>query len=94
VPRAGVFPCDACNVRWLGSSRWPPLWELPPSAHVAITHASPFCNLCIIFAYILFPCREQLGVHGQAVAAMAAERDACRASADDSADRAKVCHAD
>ena len=35
-------------------------------------------------------CREQMGVHGQAVVAMAAERDACRASADESADRAKV----
>ena len=35
-------------------------------------------------------CRDQMGVHGQAVAAMAAERDACRASADESSDRAKV----
>ena len=35
-------------------------------------------------------CRDQMGVHGQVVAAMAAERDACRASADESADRAKV----
>ena len=35
-------------------------------------------------------CRDQMGAQSQAVAAMAAERDACRASASDSADRAKV----
>jgi hypothetical protein len=35
-------------------------------------------------------CRDQLGAQFQAVAAMTAERDAARASASDSADRAKV----
>ena len=35
-------------------------------------------------------CRDQVGAQSQAVAAVIAERDACRASASESADRAKV----